>query len=175
MLLMSTNLKNKLKWSILTLIFLIAWVICLITLAKGMINTVKDWFCLVFFTLIFFLFLFVLIKIFKGYKVVEFTDEYLVIFDFFGRKTLIPWNKIEGFGTWRTGYQNQIKVFTRDTEKEIANMPSAFRRFTARVDYKVTGAIFFILEDLGGGNMKELFEKCNQELKKHQKTKQIKH
>ena len=166
MLLMSTNLKNKLKWSILTLIFLIAWVLCLIFLAEGMINTAKDWFMLVFFTLIFFLFLFVLIKIFKGYDVVEFTDEYLVIFNFFGRKTLIPWNNIEGFGTWRTGYQNQIKVFTRDTEKEIANMPSAFRRFTARLDYKVSGAIYFILEDFGGRKMEELLEECNTELKK---------
>ena len=160
------NIENKLKWSVFTLVFLFASALWFFFLAVGEIHGVKAWFFLVFFTLLTLLFLFVLVKIFKGYKVVEFTDEYLVIFDFFGRKTLVPWNKIESFSAWRTGYQNQIKVITSDIEKTIAEMPTAFRRFTARLNYKTTGAIYFIMEDLGGRKMEDLLKECNTELKK---------
>ena len=110
-----------------------------------------------------------------GSQSVLFTDENLVIIGFFGKKTPIPWNRIEGFGTWKTRYQNQIKVFTRDTEKEIKEMPTAFRRFLARVNYDFSGAIYFILEDMSGMSMEELLEKCNKELKKHQKGNKVKH
>ena len=108
-----------------------------------------------------------------GSQSVVFTDENLVIIGFWGKKTPIPWNRIEDFGTWQTRYQNQIKVFTRDTEKEIKEMPTAFRRFLARIDYDFTGAIYFILEDMSGMNMEELLEKCNKELKKHQKGNKV--
>ena len=52
-------------------------------------------------------------------------------------------------------------------------MPTAFRRFLARVDYDFTGAIYFILEDMSGMSMEELLEKCNKELKKHQKGNKV--
>ena len=167
------NRKNKLKWGLTTLAFLLFWAVCLWIAVEE--NTWKAWAWFAFFTLVLLMGFIIFARVVIGAQSVVFTDENLVIVGVFGKKTPIPWNRIKGFGTWQTRYQNQIKVFTRDTEKEIKEMPTAFRRFLARVNYDFSGAIYFILEDLSGISMEELLEKCNQELKKHQKVKQIKH
>ena len=167
------NRKNKLKWGLVMLAFLLFWAVSLWIAVEE--NTWKAWGWFAFFTLVLLMGFIIFARVVIGAQSVVFTDENLVIVGVFGKKTPIPWNRIEGFGTWQTRYQNQIKVFTRDTEKEIKEMPTAFRRFLARVNYDFSGAIYFILEDLSGISMEELLEKCNQELKKHQKVKQIKH
>ena len=167
------NRKNKLKWGLVTLAFLLFWAVSIWIAVLE--NTWKAWAWFAFWTLGLLVGFINFARVVIGAQSVLFTDENLVIVGVFGRKTPIPWNRIEGFGTWQTRYQNQIKVFTRDTEKEIKEMPTAFRRFLARVNYDFSGAIYFILEDLSGISMEELLEKCNQELKKHQKVKQIKH
>ena len=166
------NRKNKLKWGLVMLAFLLFWVVSLWIAVEE--NTWKAWVWFAFFTLILLAAFMNFARVVIGAQSVVFTDENLVIVGVFGKETPIPWNRIEGFGTWKTRYQNQIKVFTRDTEKDIKEMPSAFRRFLARVNYDFTGAIYFILEDVSGISMEELLEKCNKELKKHQKVKQIK-
>ena len=166
------NRKNQLKWGLVMLAFLLFWVVSLWIAVEE--NTWKAWVWFAFFTLILLAAFMNFARVVIGAQSVVFTDENLVIVGVFGKETPIPWNRIEGFGTWKTRYQNQIKVFTRDTEKDIKEMPSAFRRFLARVNYDFTGAIYFILEDVSGISMEELLEKCNKELKKHQKVKQIK-
>ena len=167
------NRKNKVKWGLATLVFLLFWAVSIWIAVED--NTWKAWAWFAFFTLVLLIFFMNFARVVMGSPSVLFTDENLVIVGFFGKKTPIPWNSIEGFGTWQTRYQNQIKVFTRDTEKVVNEMPTAFRRFLARVNYDFSGAIYFILEDMSGMSMEELLEKCNQELKKHQKVKQIKH
>ena len=164
------NRKYKLEWGLATLFFLIVWAIWVWIIVVGH-STWKEWACFAFITLVLLAAFMNFARVVISSQSVVFTDENLVIIGFFGKKTPIPWNRIEGFGTWQTRYQNQIKVFTRDTEKEIKEMPSAFRRFLARVNYKFSGAIYFILEDMSGISMEELLEKCNKELKKHQKVK----
>ena len=166
------NRKNKLKWGLTTLVFLIIWALCVWIFACGN-NKWKEWAGFAFFTIMLILPFMMFAKTVIGSPSVVFTDENLVILGFFGKKTPIPWHRIEGFGTWQTRYQNQIKVFTHDTEKEISTMPTAFRRFLARVNYKYSGAIYFILEDLSGIGMEELLEKCNHELKNHQSFSQL--
>ena len=163
------NRKNKLKWGLTTLAFLLFWAVCLWIAVEE--NTWKAWAWFAFFTLVLLMCFIIFARVVIGAQSVMFTDENLVIVGVFGKKTPIPWNRIKGFGTWQTRYQKQIKVFTRDTEKEIKEMPSAFRRFLARVNYDFSGAIYFILEDMSGISMEELLEKCNKELKKHQKSK----
>lgn len=167
------NRKNKVKWGLATLVFLLIWVVSIWMAVEE--NTWKAWAWFAFFTFVLLIFFMNFARVVMGSPSVLFTDENLVIVGFFGKKTPIPWNRIEGFGTWKTRYQNQIKVFTRDTEKAVKEMPSSFCRFLARVNYDFSGAIYFILEDMSGMNMEELLEKCNQELRKHQKVKQIKH
>ena len=167
------NLKNKLKWGLATLAFLLFWAVSIGMAVED--NTWKAWACFAFFTLVLLINFMNFARVVIGSQSVLFTDENLVIIGVFGKKTPISWNRIEGFGTWKTRYQNQIKVFTRDTEKEIKEMPTAFRRFLARVNYDFSGAIYFILEDLSGMSMEELLEKCNKELKKHQKGNKAKH
>lgn len=103
------------------------------------------------------------------------TDEHLVIKGFFGKKTLIPWSKIEGFDTWNSKYAKQIVVITSDIEKDIASMPTALKRGMARLNFKFSGAIYFIQEDLSGMSQEELLEKCRKELKNHQIRTEIKH
>ncbi len=165
------NRKNKVKWGLTTLASLLFWAVSIWIAVE--INTWKAWAWFAFFTLVLLLAFVNFARVVIGSQSVVFTDENLVIIGFWGKKTPIPWNRIEDFGTWQTRYQNQIKVFTRDTEKEIKEMPTAFRRFLARVDYDFTGAIYFILEDMSGMSMEELLEKCNQELKKHQKGNKV--
>ena len=167
------NRKNKLKWGLVMLGFLLFWVVSLWIAVEE--NTWKAWALFAFCTLWLLVGFINFARVVIGAQSVLFTDENLVIVGVFGRKTPIPWTRIEGFGRWQTQYQNQIKVFTRDTEKEISTMPTAFRRFLARVNYDFSGAIYFILEDMSGISMEELLEKCNKELKKHQRVKQIKH
>ena len=162
------NRKNKLKWGLVMLACLLFWAVSIGVAVLE--NTWKAWAWFAFVTLILLAAFMNFARVVIGAQSVVFTDENLVIVGVFGKKTPIPWNRIEDFGTWQTRYQNQIKVFTRDTEKEIKEMPTAFRRFLARVDYDFTGAIYFILEDMSGISMEELLEKCNQELKKHQKV-----
>ena len=166
------NRKNKLKWGLVMLGFLLFWAGSLWIAVEE--NTWKAWAWFAFWSLGLLVGFINFARVVIGWQSVVFTDENLVIVGVFGKKTPIPWTRIEGFGTWQTQYQNQIKVFTRDTEKEIKEMPSAFRRFLARVNYDFTGASYFILEDMSGISMEELLEKCNKELKKHQKVKQIK-
>ena len=167
------NLKNKLKWGLTMPAFLLFWAVSIWVAVE--VNTWKAWAWFAFFTLVLLMAFVNFAREVIGSQSVLFTDENLVIIGVFGKKTPIPWNRIEGFGTWKTRYQNQIKVFTRDTEKEIKEMPTAFRRFLARVNYDFSGAIYFILEDLSGMSMEELLEKCNKELKKHQKGNKAKH
>ena len=166
------NRKNKLKWGLVMLAFLLFWAVSLWIAVEE--NTWKAWGWFAFFTLVLLMGFIIFARVVIGAQSVVFTDENLVIVGVFGKKTPIPWNRIEGFGTWQTRYQNQIKVFTRDTEKDIKEMPSAFRRFLARVNYDFTGAIYFILEDTSGISMEELLEKCNKELKKHNKHQKVK-
>ena len=166
------NRKNKLKWGLVMLGFLLFWVVSLWIAVEE--NTWKAWALFAFWTLGLLVGFINFARVVIGAQSVLFTDENLVIVGVFGRKTPIPWNRIKGFGTWQTQYQNQIKVYTRDTEKDIKEKPTAFRRFLARVNYNFSGAIYFILEDMSGISMEELLEKCNKELKKHQKVKQIK-
>lgn len=167
------NLKNKLKWGLATLAFLLFWAVSIGMAVED--NTWKAWACFAFFTLGLLIFFMNFARVVIGSQSVLFTDENLVIIGVFGKKTPIPWSRIEGFGTRKTRYQNQIKVFTRDTEKEIKEMPTVFRRFLARVNYDFSGAIYFILEDMSGRSMEELLEKCNKELKKRQKGNKAKH
>ena len=165
------NLDIRLKWGLMTLISLLFCAGGVWLLIEEPNNTWKALVMLVPSAFSLLVSITVLVKTFNGSKTVEFTDENLVIIGLFGKKTPIPWNKIKGFGIWKTSNQHQIKVFTLDIEKEIAEMPTAFRRHVAQFNYDFSGAIYFIPEDMSGMSMTELLEKCNQELKKHQKSK----
>ena len=167
------NRKNKVKWGLTTLASLLFWAVSIWIAVE--INTWKAWAWFAFWSLGLLVGFINFARVVIGSQSVVFTDENLVIVGVFGKKTPIPWTRIEGFGSWKTRYQNQIKVFTRDTEKEIKEMRTAFRRFLARVNYDFSGAIYFILEDMSGISMEELLEKCNKELKKHQKGNKVKH
>ena len=126
------NLKNKLKWGLATLASLLFWAVSIGMAVED--NTWKAWACFAFFTLVLLINFMNFARVVIGSQSVLFTDENLVIVGFFGKKTPIPWNRIEGFGTWKTRYQNQIKVFTRDTEKVPATLRRRLRRCPQRSD-----------------------------------------
>ena len=169
------NRKNRWKWGLVTLFFLLVWVLWVWMMTCESVHTWKDWAWLVFFTLLLIGMFWMFAKTVLGDKSAEFTEENLVIMGPFGKKTPIPWSKIEDFGTWSSKYQKQVSVFVRDTEKEIAEMPTATKRFLARANYRFSGAIYFILEGWDGESQEELLERCRKELKNHQTKNKIKH
>lgn len=166
--------KKKWKWGLVTLVFLLFWALWVCMMIANEHNSWKDWAELVFLTLGLIVSFWAFAKTVVRDTSWEITDEHLVIKLAFGKKTLIPWSKIESFGTWNTQYQEQISVVISDVEKEISEIPTAFKRMMARLNYRFAGAIYFILEDTSGTSQEEQLKKLNRELKKHKQTTQKK-
>ncbi|WP_028898210.1 STM3941 family protein [Prevotella sp. HUN102] len=97
----------------------------------------------------------------KGQRQLEFTDEGIVIMG--GQP--IPWKNITGF-KWQS-YGDMILIFTKNPLQEINEEKNFLKRFTMRLSYKTTGALYAFSTSIMEGDKNQILEICERVLKKH--------